>query len=82
MLTWLMTQMLPCGADMVGLIILRDSVFFFPTFCDLLLLLTAMAHKAGLCDSTLAQGCEGRGYGGCGVTTGRGTVDALSRCRC
>jgi len=81
-LIWLMTQMLLQHADMAGLIILPAFVSFFPTSCDLLSLLTAMAQKTGLRDSAWAQWCEGRGCGVCGIATGWGPVDALIRCRC
>jgi hypothetical protein len=62
----------------VGLIILRASVSFFPTSCDLLPLLTVMAQETGLRDSAWARRCEGRGCGVCGVAAGRGPVDPLS----
>jgi hypothetical protein len=60
------------------LIILPTSVSVFLTSYDLLSLLTAIAHETGLCDSTWARRCEGRGCGVCGVVTRRGPVDSLS----
>jgi len=81
-LTWLMTQMLPRSADVtgdvVGLIILRASVSFFPTSCDLLPLLTVMAQETRFRDSACAWRCERRGCGVCGIAAGRGPVDPLS----
>jgi hypothetical protein len=50
----------------------------FPSFCELLPLLSATAHEAGLRDSAWARRCEGRGGGVCGVAAGRGPVDPLS----
>ena len=60
---------------MAGLIILPASVSFFPTSCDLLPLLMAMAQETGLRDSVWARRCEGRG---CGVAAGQRHVDLLS----
>jgi len=81
-LTWLMTQMLPRSADVtsdvVGLIILRASVFFFPTSCDLLPLLTVMAQETRFRDSACAWRCERRGCGVCGIAAGWGPIDPLS----
>lgn len=57
------------------LIILPASVSFFPTSCDLLPLLMAMAQETGLRDSVWAWRCEGRG---CGVAAGQRHVDLLS----
>jgi hypothetical protein len=63
---------------MARLIILLASVSIFPTACDLLPLLTVMAHEMGLRDSAWAWRCEGRGCGVCGVVAGRGPIDPLS----
>jgi hypothetical protein len=54
----------------------------FPTSCDLLSLLTAIAQETRLCDSAWAWRCKGRGCGIYGVAAGRGPVDVLIRCRC
>jgi hypothetical protein len=65
-------------SDVVGLIILRASVFFFPTSCDLLPLLTVMAQETRFRDSACAWRCERRGCGVCGIAAGWGPIDPLS----
>ena len=58
---------------------LRAFVSFFPTSCNLLSLLTAMAQETWLCDPAWDRRCNERG---CRVTAGWGPVDAWIYCHC
>jgi len=58
---------------------LKAVVSFFPTSCNLLPLLAAMAQETWFRDSAWDRRCDERG---CGVTVGWEPVDEWIRCCC